>query len=90
MVATSDLAKAYHMETRVLNQIIKRNIDKFQEYDIFKLTNEEYLDLKSQIVTSNINTRGGRRTSPYAFTESGIETISNLIKGEKMVKLLKK
>jgi len=63
-----DLAEMYSVETKVLNQAVKRNLDRFPEDFMFQLTINEYDCLKSQIVTSN-NGRGGRRKRPLAFTE---------------------
>lgn len=65
----SDLAKLYDVETKVLNQAVKRNIQRFPPDFMFKLTNEECL--MSQFVTSNKG-RGGARYLPYAFTENGV------------------
>ena len=61
-----DLAEIYQVETRVLNQAVKRNIDRFPVEFMFQLTKEEYENLKSQFV---ISSWGGRRKLPFAFTE---------------------
>jgi len=66
----SDLAALYQVETKVFNQAVKKNIMRFPDSFCFQLTDEEYKNLKSQIVTSN--GRGGRRYLPYVFTEQGI------------------
>jgi hypothetical protein len=63
------LAELYGVETRVLVQAVKRNIDRFPEDFMFQLTDEEFDDLKSQIVISSWG--GSRRAKPYAFTEQG-------------------
>ena len=69
----SDLAGLYQVETRVFNQAVKRNSNRFPEQFRFQLTEEEYKNLRSQFVTSSEdNTHGGRRYMPYAFTEQGI------------------
>ena len=65
----SDLAKLYDVETKVLNQAVKRNIQRFPPDFMFQLTNEECL--MSQFVTSKKG-RGGARYLPYAFTENGV------------------
>lgn len=62
-----DLAKLYGVETKVFNQAVKRNSERFPENFRFLLTQNEYENLMSQIVTSKQH--GGRRTLPYAFTE---------------------
>jgi len=71
-----DLAKIYHVETRRLNQAVKRNIERFPLEFMFQLTNEEYLNLMSQFVTSSW---GGRRKLPFAFTEHGIIMLSSIL-----------
>lgn len=72
----SDLAAMYQVETKVFNQAVNRNIERFPENFRFQLTNEEYESLRSQIVTSS--GWGGRRYMPYAFTEQGIAMLSGL------------
>ena len=77
-----DLALLYGVETRRLNEQVKRNIERFPEDFMFQLTHEEcYLlatdDLKSQIATSSW---GGTRKRPYAFTENGIAMLSGVLK----------
>ncbi len=62
-----DLAQLYEVETKVLNQAVKRNIKRFPEDFMFQLTKGEFEGLRSQFVTSN---RGGVRYLPYAFTNS--------------------
>ena len=72
----SDLAKLYQVETKVLNQAVRRNIKRFPEDFMFQLDNKEFAKLKSQIVTSSW---GGRRTPPLAFTEEGIAMLSSVL-----------
>lgn len=76
----SDLAAFYHVETKVFNQAVKRNITRFPDAFRFQLTEEEYKGLRSQIVTSN--GRGGRRYLPYVFTEQGIAMLSAVLNSE--------
>ncbi len=64
----ADLAELYEVETRVLNQAVKRNPGRFPADFVFQLTPEEFDNLKSQTVMSSW---GGRRTPPYVFTEHG-------------------
>ena len=73
----SDLAALYQVETKVFNQAVKRNIARFPDAFRFQLTDGEYADLRSQIVTSN--GRGGRRYLPYVFTEQGIAMLSAVL-----------
>ena len=72
----SDLAKLYQVETKVLNQAVKRNLKRFPPDFMFQLDSKEFTDLKSQIVTSSW---GGTRKLPYAFTEQGVAMLSGLL-----------
>jgi hypothetical protein len=70
VILDSDLAQLYGVETRALNQAVRRNVDRFPEDFVFQLTLEEQSRLRSQSVISN-GGRGGRRYLSYAFTEHG-------------------
>ena len=76
----SDLAKLYQVKTKALIQSVKRNIERFPENFMFQLTDAEYDSLRSQNVTSN--GRGGRRYSPYVFTEQGVAMLSGVLNSE--------
>ena len=78
----SDLAELYGVETRRLNEQVKRNLSRFPEDFMFQLTDQEFLNLKSQIATSSW---GGRRKTPYAFTEHGVLMLSSVLNSEKAV-----
>ena len=80
----SDLARLYGVETKVLNQAVKRNIQRFPEDFMFQITKEECL--RSQIVTSNVG-RGGTRYMPYAFTENGIAMLSSVLRSDKAIEV---
>ena len=84
MVATRDVAKLYNVETKVLNQVIKRNINRFPEEFCFQITDSELRDLilRSQNVTSSWNNYGGTRYLPYVLTEQGIMMLSGLLKND--------
>jgi hypothetical protein len=71
-----DLARLYQVETKVLNQAVKRNRKRFPSDFMFQLDSKEVANLKSQFVTSSW---GGRRTPPYAFTEQGIAMLSSVL-----------
>ncbi len=71
-----DLAQMYGVETRTLNQAVKRNIERFPADFMFQLTDEEWQILKSQFVTSSW---GGVRKMPYAFTELGVAMLSSVL-----------
>ena len=67
----SDLAKLYEIETKVLNRAVKRNLERFPNFFMFQITEDEFTSLRRQIGTSN-EKKGGRRYLPYVFTEHGI------------------
>jgi hypothetical protein len=73
-----DLAALYQVETKVLNQAVKRNLDKFPDRYYFQLTNDEWESLRSQSVTSK-NKRGGRTYIPYVFSRNGCLQASNVL-----------
>lgn len=77
-----DLAAMYEVETRVLNQAVKRNIERFPDDFMFQLTKGEFEILKSQIVISKITTekRGGTQKMPFAFTEQGVAMLSSVLR----------
>ncbi|TND09755.1 MAG: hypothetical protein FD123_879 [Bacteroidetes bacterium] len=78
----SDLAEMYGVETRVLNQAVKRNLNRFPLDFMFQLTDSEWENLISQNV---ISSWGGRRILPYAFTEHGVLMLSSVLKSEQAV-----
>ena len=74
-----DLAELYGVETRRLNEQVKRNIERFPEDFMFQLTPNEFDNLKSQFATSNSIVMGARKR-PYAFTEQGVAMLSGVLK----------
>jgi hypothetical protein len=80
----SDLAEMYGVETRVLNQAVNRNIDRFPADFMFQLTKAEYENLKSQNVTSSW---GGRRKLPNAFTEHGVLMLSSVLNSQTAIQI---
>ena len=94
-----DLAELYEVETRALNQAVKRNIKRFPIDFMFQLTKAEFetmrsqnltaskegKTLKSQIVTSKKETRGGTQKLPYAFTEQGVAMLSGILHSDKAI-----
>ena len=78
----SDVAMLYRCETRIINQAVKRNMDRFPERFCFKLTECEVENLKSQFVISSLTKEnyGGRRKLPTVFTEQGIAMLSGLLR----------
>lgn len=76
----------YGVETRVLNQAVKRNIEHFPEDFMFQLTREEFEDWKSQTVTSN-SVKMGIRRMPYAFTELGVAMLSSVLNSKTAIQI---
>src|SRR5439155_16967919 len=76
VILDRDLAHLYRVETRVLVQAVKRNMARFPRDFMFQLSEREFERLRSQIVISN--SRGGRRSAPYAFTEQGVAMLSTV------------
>ena len=74
-----DLAEMYGVPTARLNEAVKRNFTRFPEDFMFQLSNEEWKNLKSQIVTSSY---GGVRKLPFAFTEQGVAMLSSVLRSE--------
>jgi hypothetical protein len=74
----SDLALLYGVETKALNQSVRRNIERFPDDFMFQLTEVEWDSLKSQIVTSKTG-RGGKQKHPLVFTEFGVAMLSSVL-----------
>ncbi len=80
-----DLANLYQVETKVLNQAVKRNIQRFPEDFMFQLTREEFNSLRSQFVTLK---RGQHsKYLPYAFTEQGVAMLSSVLNSERAIQV---
>ena len=79
-----DLAELYGVETRVLVQAVKRNIDRFPVDFMFQLDDETFRNLKSQIVTSSW---GGTRKNPYVFTELGVAMLSSVLRSPRAIQV---
>lgn len=78
-----DLSELYDVQTKVLNQAVKRNLQRFPEDFMFQLTENEYESLRSQIVTLKENGRGKhKKYMPFAFTEQGIAMLSGILNSE--------
>ena len=88
VILDSDIARLYEVETKKLNQAVKRNIERFPEEFCFQLAEEEYESLRSQIVTLKIQGRGQHRKNlPYAFTEQGVAMLSTVLHSDKAIKV---
>ena len=81
-----DLAELYLVETKALNQAVKRNIERFPETFMFQLNDTEFENWRSHFVTSNSDKMGLRRP-PYAFTEQGVAMLSAVLKSETAVRV---
>jgi len=79
-----DLAELYQVETKRLNEQVRRNNDRFPDDFMFKLTKKEFENLKSQIATSSW---GGRRKLPLAFTEQGVSMLSGVLNSETAIRV---
>ncbi len=80
----SDLAELYGVETRVLVQAVKRNLDRFPGDLMFQLDSQDIAALRSQSVISKPG-RGGRRTAPYAFAEQGVAMLSSVLNSPRAI-----
>lgn len=81
-----DLAELYDVETRVLNQAVKRNLKRFPNDFMFQLTEMELSDWKSQVVISN-SIKMGLRKPPLAFTEQGVAMLSSVLNSDKAIEV---
>jgi len=95
-----DLAGLYEVEVKRLNEAVKRNIERFPKDFMFQLSKNEWDSLRSQFATSNDkrdclrsqfvtskSNRGGRRYTPYVFTEHGVLMLSNVLNSSKAVNM---
>jgi hypothetical protein len=80
----AELAALYGVETKVLVQATKRNLERFPADFMFQLTAEEFANLRSQFVTSSSG-YGGRRYAPYAFTEQGVAMLSSVLNSPRAI-----
>jgi len=80
----SDLAELYGVETRRLNEQVARNIDRFPDDFMFRLDENEFESLMSQIATSK---RGGRRKLPYVFSEHGVLMLSSVLNSKQAIQV---
>lgn len=79
-----DLAKFYGVETRVLKQAVKRNIERFPDDFMFEMTKEEFENWRSQFVISKSDMKG-LRYAPYCFTNIGVPQLSTVLKSKKAI-----
>lgn len=84
VMLSTDLAELYGVPPKVLNQAVKRNIERFPDDFMFQLSREEFTSLKSQIVTLKIHSP---RAAPYAFTEQGVAMLSSVLRSKRAVQV---
>jgi hypothetical protein len=84
VMLSTDLAELYQVPPKVFIQAIKRNLERFPDDFMFQLNNQEFMNLKSQFVTSSW---GGLRKPPYAFTEQGIAMLSSVLRSPQAVQM---
>jgi hypothetical protein len=77
-----DLARLYYVETKVLKQAVRRNLERFPDDFMFELSSQEFTILRSQIVTSSW---GGSRYVPMAFTEQGVAMLSSVLNSDQAI-----
>lgn len=85
VILDADLAELYGVESKILNQAVKRHIKRFPVDFMFQLTNQELIILRSQSVTSS--QWGGRRYAPYAFTEQGVAMLSSVLNSDRAIEV---
>jgi hypothetical protein len=81
-----DLSVLYQVESKRLNEQVKRNADRFPKDFMFQLTREEWKSLRSQFATSKIG-KGGRRYKPFAFTEHGVLMLSSVLNSKRAIRV---
>ena len=77
-----DLAMLYNVPTKVLKQAVKRNIERFPADFMFEMSQNEFKNWRSQIVTSNLSVKMGLRYAPFCFTEQGVAMLSSVLKSK--------
>lgn len=83
VMLASDVAKLYNSETKIIDQVIKRNINRFPDSFCFQLTKTEYFNLESQFAISSLkNNYGGVRYLPYVLTEQEIAMLTTILKSK--------
>lgn len=80
-----DLAELYEVETKRLNESVKRNIERFPERFMFRLTKTEWETMRSQISTASDQSKRNRNTTPFAFTEHGVTMLSSVLRSKKAI-----
>lgn len=87
VILDRDIAKLYGVETRIINQAIRRNISRFPKDFMFQLSKKEFENWKSQVVISNPSLKMGLRKTPLAFTEEGVAMLSSVLNSKKAIEI---
>ena len=82
-----DLAELYNTETRTLKQAVRRNLNRFPEDFMFEFTEEEWISLRSQIVTLKTGRGQHSKYLPFAFTEQGVAMLSSVLNNERAIEI---
>lgn len=82
-----DLAELYGVETKRLNEAVKRNIERFPERFMLRLTAQEWESIRSQFATASNQSKRNIRTTPYAFTEHGVTMLASVLRSKKAIKM---
>jgi len=85
VILDEDLAELYEVETKYLNRMVRRNLKRFPDDFAFRLTKQEFTNLRCQFGTSSLY--GGRRYLPYAFTEQGVAMLSGILNSDTAIKV---
>lgn len=80
-----DLAELYEVETKRLNESVKRNIERFPERFMFRLTLDEWETMRSQIATASDQSKRNINTTPFAFTEHGVTMLASILRSKKAI-----
>jgi hypothetical protein len=82
-----DLAELYDVETKRLNEAVKRNTERFPERFMFRLTVIEWENMRSQFATASTQVKRNIGTTPFAFTEHGVTMLASVLKSSKAIKV---
>ena len=82
-----DLAELYEVETKRLNEAVKRNTERFPERFMFRLTVEEWEQMRSQFATASAQSKRNTAITPFAFTEHGVTMLASVLKSKKAIKV---
>ena len=82
-----DLAELYDVETKVLNQAVKRNIKRFPPSFMFQLSSDEWNNMRSQIVTASLQSKRNISAMPFAFTEHGVTMLASILRSDKAIQM---